>query len=210
MKIRAYWHIYAINHWYSVVIDQLRILLSSGLYDACEEINIGFIGFAEDKQLFDKFVVSQYPKLKIRHYSSEPTEYEFPTLRLIEEDKGQYVGFYFHTKGVTRPFEVVINQWRNWLNEGVICRWITHYQNVCNGYDASSVNYMRSPDHFSGNFWWFNRKYIDRLPRIDSLDKSNRYHAEQWICMNKDKRIFAEEFIEPGRDVFKIQYKKTR
>ena len=44
--------------------------------------------------------------------------------------------------------------WANWLNEAILCRWQEHYERVCNGWDASSVNRMYSPDHFSGNFWW--------------------------------------------------------
>lgn len=209
MKIKLFYHLYAINSWYTIFIDQLRILLTSGLYDACEEVNIGFIGFAEDKQLFDRLFVALYPKLKIRYYSNEPTDYEFPTLKLIEDNLGGYVGFYFHTKAVTRPFEPIINQWRLWIEEAVLNRWPEHYKNVCDGYDASSVNYLTSPDHFSGNFWWFNRDYILRLPPIDSLDKHNRFHAEQWICMCADKRIYSKEFVEPGRDTFLIQYKPS-
>lgn len=208
MKIKGYWHIYGINSYYSIVIDQLRILLTSGLYDRCEDISIGFIGFPEEKQLFEKYVLSQYPKLKIRYYSNNPSDYEFPTLKLIEQDKGDYVGFYFHTKAITRPFETVINHWRHFLNENVIADWQLHYENVCNGYGVSSVNYLESPDHFSGNFWWFNRKYIDRLPKIDTLDKTNRFYAEQWVCMCKNRHNFAKEFKEPGDAVFKIKYTK--
>lgn len=207
MKIKIFYHLYAINDYYTVFTDQLRIMLTSGLYDACEEINIGFIGFAEDKQLFDRLFVALYPKLKVRYYSGEPMEYEFPTLKLIEDDISAYAGLYFHTKGVTRPFEPIISHWRSYLNEYVVNRWREHYKNVCDEYDASSVNFLRSPDHFSGNFYWFNRDYIFKLPKIDDLDKNNRYQAEQWICMCEDKHIFSKEFKEPGRDVFKIQYK---
>ena len=207
MRIKIFYHLYAINDWYTIFIDQLRIMLTSGLYDACEEINIGFIGFAEDKQLFDRLFVNQYPKLKVRYYSDNPMEYEFPTIRLIEEDTSNYAGLYFHTKGVTRPFEPIISHWRAWLNEAVVNNWRLHYENVCNEYDLSSVNYLTSPDHFSGNFYWFNSNYIFKLPKIDDLDKNNRYHAEQWCCMCPDKRVFSKEFKEPGRDVFKIKYK---
>ncbi len=207
MKIKIFYHLYCINDWYTVFTDQLRIMLTSGLYDACEEVNIGFIGFAEDKQLFDRLFVALYPKLKVRYFSDNPMEYEFPTLKLIEEDLSAYVGLYFHTKGVTRPFEPIISHWRSWLNESVVNRWQEHYKNVCDEYDVSSVNYLTSPDHFSGNFWWFNRDYILKLPRIDSLDKNNRYHGEQWVCMCEDKHLFSKEFKEPGRDVFTIKYK---
>ena len=208
MKILGYWHIYMINHWYSVVTDQMRILLTSGLYDACDEISIGCIGFPEEKALLEKLVVNLYPKLKIKYFSENPMEYEFPTLKLIEADITPHVGFYFHTKSITRPFETIINHWRMWLNESILNLWREHYERVCNGYDVSSVNEMKSPDHFSGNFWWFRRDYIYRLPKIDTLDKNNRFAAEQWICMCDSKNIYSEKFVEPGRDVFLIEYKK--
>jgi hypothetical protein len=207
MRILGFWHIYAINSWYLIVLSQLRILLTSGLYDACEEINISFIGNARTKEHLEKFVISQYPKLKIKNYSIIAFEYEFPALRLIENDKSEYVGFYFHTKGVTRPFEENIINWNNWLCESILNRWQEHYERVCNGWDASSVNRMYSPDHFSGNFWWFNRGYINRLPKIDTLDHQYRFAAEQWICM-AEGRLYAEEFVEPGIDVFTMKYKK--
>jgi hypothetical protein len=83
-----------------------------------------------------------------------------------------------------------------------------HYINVAErGYGASGVNPMHSPDHYSGNFFWFNREYINTLPKISTLDPAWRYHCEQWICMNKDKYIFKGEFKEPGRDVFVMQHK---
>ncbi len=204
--IKGFYHIYAINDWYAVVTDQLRILLTSGLYDACEEINIGVIGFPEERSLLKRLITDHYPKLKVRIESPDPTEYEFLTLRLIEKDKGNYIGFYFHTKAVTRPFEPIISHWRSWLNEAVINRWKEHAERVSNGFDVSSVNEMRSPDHFSGNFWWFNSDYINRLPKINSLDLSNRFHAEQWVCMCTDRKAYAKEFVEPGQDTFIMKY----
>jgi len=206
MKVKGFWHIYAVNHWYSVVIDQMRVLLTSGLYDECEEISIGLISLPDEKLFLEKYIVNNYPKLKIKSYSTNPTDYEFPTLRLIEEDRSSYVGFYFHSKGVTRPFETVVNHWRVFLNEHVLNQWREHRERVEGKYDASSVNYLKAPDHFSGNFWWFNRSYIDRLPPLEVLDHSNRYHAEQWICMGHGK-LYYPEFREPGETSFTFKYK---
>lgn len=206
MKIIGFWHIYAINHFYTVITDQMRILLTSGLYDECEEIRIGFIGTPENKELFEKYFLSMYPKFKLRYYSENPLEYEFPTLRLIENDRSSYIGFYFHTKGVTRPFETVIQHWRSFLNESILARYQEHRDRVEKGYDVSSVNFLKSPDHFSGNFWWFNREYIDRLPKLDTLDKNNRWHCEQWICMG-NPNFYSSPHIEPGEAVFPIKYK---
>jgi len=206
MIVKGFAHWYLINDWYTIVTDQMRILLTSGLYDECEQISIGCIGFPEDKALLEKLIINQYPKLIIRYYSQEPQDYEFKTLKLIEDDNSEYVGFYFHTKAITRPFEPIINHWRAWLNESILNRWEEHRNRVESAYDVSSVNELKSPDHFSGNFWWFNREYINRLPKIDTLDKKNRFAAEQWICMYKHRHTYAKEFLEPGRDTFIMQY----
>jgi hypothetical protein len=207
MKIKGFAHFYLINHWYTVVSEQMRIILTSGLYDACEEINVSLIGFPEDVVIFKKLFSELYPKLIIRKVSAEPMDYEFNALRLIESDNSPYIGFYFHTKAVSRPFEPYINYWRSWLNEAILNRWREHANRVETYYDVSSVNEMKSPDHFSGNFWWFNREYINRLPKIDTLDLKNRFAAEQWICMCKNRKTYAKEFVEPGRDTFLMQYK---
>jgi len=204
MIVKGFWHCYLVNHWYSICIDQMRILLDSGLYDRSEEINIGCIGTPEERALLQKLFINQYSKLKVKYFSNIPERYEFPTLKLIEDDKSKYVGYYFHTKGVTRPNETIINHWRAWLNEAILNRWQEHCERVENGYDASSVNYLANPNHFSGNFWWFNRKHISKLPKVLSLDLDNRFHAEQYICMRKGK-YFYNEFVEPGVDVFKIR-----
>ena len=206
MRIIGFWHVWATTIWYTIITDQMRILLTSGLHDECEEIRIGFIGTADDKALSDRLFIGVYPKLKVRFYSTDPSLYEFPTLKLIENDSSDYVGFYFHTKGVTRPYDPMINHWRSVLNEKVLNLWREHRERVESGYDASSVNFLKSPDHFSGNFWWFNSAYINRLPKINSIDRDNRYQAEQWICMCADKKIYSPPHIEPGNDTFKIQY----
>lgn len=207
MIIKGFWHIWMWAHYYTIITDQMRILLTSGLYDACEEINIGCIGGPAEKHLLEMYFINLYPKLKIKYYSERAEEYEFATLRLIEADDSHYVGFYFHTKAVTRPFETVINHWRSCINESILNQWQIHYQNVMGDYDASSVNFLKSPDHFSGNFWWFNRNYINRCCPVSSLDLKNRFHAEQWICTGKGK-FWYPEFKEPGDNCFLINYKK--
>lgn len=210
MIIKAFYHIYLTQHWYTIVSEQMRILLTSGLYDECEEISIGCVGHPNEKELLERLFVNLYPKLKIKYFNVDHRVFEFPTLKLIEEDKSEYVGFYFHTKGVTRWNDTLVNHWRSWLNESILNRWQDHRNNVQIGYDVSSVNHCMPPlhpEHFSGNFWWFNREYINRLPKIDSLNHSHRWAAEQWICKGGGN-YFAEEFKESGRDLFLMNYEK--
>lgn len=204
--IKGFCHLWLINSWYTIFSDQVRILITSGLYDACEEISIGCIGDAMQTKYLEKYFILAYPKLKIKYHSENPKDYEFPTLRLIVADKGDYAGFYFHGKGVTKPTETDVNHWRAVLNERVISDWRTHYEKICAGYDVSSINYLTRPDHFSGNYWWFKRKYIDKLPPIDALDLDNRWHSEQWIAMGHGK-MYAPPFREPGDTIIRIKTK---
>ena len=206
MKIKIFWHILMVNSWYTVVSEQMRILLTSGLYDACEEINIGAIDPENEISMLEDFFLAMYPKLNLRYLSTDPKEYEFPTLRLIEKDRSDYIGLYFHAKGVTKPCDTMVNHWREYLNEMVVQRWSEHVARIKDGYDVSSVNFLRAPDHFSGNFWWFHSRYIDILPGIDSLELHNRYHAEQWVCMGSGM-WFYPPFQEPGEKGFLIKYK---
>jgi len=187
MKVKGFWHVWLHNHWFSVVVDQIRILKNSGLYDASESISIGLIGSAEEVKKFNDYILSQYPKLQLEYMGSDPLEYEFPTLRLIEKDVSDYYGYYFHTKAVTNPFHTDINYWRHVLNEMVLNRWREHVEALDKGFDVSSITLMKEPAHFSGNFWWFNSRHIDRLPEINSLDLTYRWHAEQWICMARGR-----------------------
>jgi hypothetical protein len=207
LSIKGFWHIYLINHWYSIVVDQLRIMLTSGLYDAADEINIGCIGDGQQVAYLQNMIVNQYPKLRIRTVSPDPAQFEFLTLGLIEQDKSQFIGFYFHTKAVTKPFDTVQNHWRAWLNESILNDWAHHHHCILIGFDVSSVNHCcppLHPEHFSGNFWWFNRDYINKLPPLNSLNHTNRWQAEQWICRGKG-RFYASQFKEPDRDTFVIK-----
>lgn len=43
------------------------------------------------------------------------------------------------------------------------------------------------PLHYSGNFFWCSSEYIKRLPSINSLDQSNRFNAEFWVCSAQPK-----------------------
>lgn len=207
--IKGFYHILLINHWYSIVAGQMRILLSSGLYNACHEINISCLGSGENREYLKKYFADNYNKLHIRYYSENEKEYEFPALQLIENDHDDYVGFYFHSKGVTAPEEVHKNHWREWLNEGVLNNWKLHFSNIdAGGYDISGVNAIAG-DHriyYSGNYWWFDSKYIKKLPKIGHLNKLDRYDAEQWIAMDKERKMFMGRCVEPENESFKINY----
>jgi hypothetical protein len=184
--IKGFWHIYMINNWKAIMREQLRILIDSGLYDASFEISIGCLGSANNLLLLEQEIMKFY-KLHIKYYSTKPHEYEFPTLQLIEEDNSDYIGYYFHTKGVTRPTDTMQPKERQFLNDMILGHWRHHVFLIDTGYDISSMNYLTVPNRFSGNYFWFSRERIVRLPSIKTVDHSDRYNAEKWIYMKKDK-----------------------
>jgi hypothetical protein len=182
--IKGFWHIYMVSLWHDIVQEQIKILLSSGLYEECDEVNIGCIGSMINAEKLMRSILP-YPKLKIRFHSVISEKFEFPTLQLIEQTPGDFVGFYFHLKGVTKPRDGMQFKERLFLNEIMLNQWRTHKSIIDAGYDISSVNYLSIPSRFSGNYFWFNRKRIERLPRLKTVDQTNRYNAEYWIYMSK-------------------------
>jgi len=180
--IKGFWHIYLVNNWEAIFREQLQILVKSGLYKECHEINIGCIG-ASRYRLGLQHLIAKYPKIKIKAFSRNAKEYEFTTLRLIEADNTKYIGFYFHLKGVSRPKDGMQKKERRYLNETMLNQWRTPYRLLMDGYDIVSPNYMTIPRRFTGNFFWFHRSLINKLPRLKNMDLSDRYVAEYWIHM---------------------------
>jgi hypothetical protein len=184
MKMRLFYHLYLVNNWFEIMAEHIDILKRSGLYDACEKISIGVIGNTGEQQILEGLLRFN-PKMGVSVVSENPMDYEFLTLRLIENDPSEYIGFYFHVKGVTYPCDPIHFKERNFLNEIMINQWRTHVRLIEAGYDISSVNYLTIPNRFSGNYFWFNRSRINNLPRLDTLDLTDRFQAEKWIYSGK-------------------------
>jgi hypothetical protein len=204
--IKGFWHIALMGNWYSVVSNQLRIMLYSGLYNECSIIKIGCIGSQKEKDYLERFIVNLYPKLKTCYYSPNLNEYEFPTLGLIEKDKDEYKGFYIHTKGVSKPNDTCTAHWGAWMNESILGAWKYHHKNLYQ-HDMSGVNWLDT--YYSGNFFWFRSSIVQTLPKLSTLNKKNRYEAEHWFCGSiSPERCFKGAFKECGlgRDSFLINY----
>ncbi len=184
MIIKGFWHIFMRNNWRSIVREQMSILINSGLYDSCTSISIGCIGSLEQKRILEE-EIKRFYVVQIKYHSLNAREYEFPTLHLIEEDNSEYVGFYFHTKGVTRPTDTMQPKERKFLNIMLLENWRNHLFIIDTGYDISSVNYLTVPNRFSGNYFWFHRERLNRLPQLSTIDHSDRFNAEKWIYMKK-------------------------
>jgi len=185
-KIVGAYHIAILNNWEEIVDCQTKRIIDSGLLDCTDKIFIGVVGGSLDLNHFDpriakKAVVFCDPVLE---------HFEFPTLKILRDFSvgRDFKAWYIHTKGVSRPGNKSIKNWRILMEYFIIDRY-KHCIKVLDNNDACGIQCHRgvlkthhgSTLHFSGNFWWANSTYLCRLPKIEDLDWSNRFDAEAWI-----------------------------
>ena len=195
-KIAIFYHLFQTDdyEWEKLYHQQINSLIVSGLYDKCDFIHVGING---DKEL--PFVLD-----KIRVQYNEDKFLEADTLhslwKFCRKNK-DYNVLYFHTKGVTQKNNSqVLNtqKWRYYLSYFNIYRWkecvrlLKIADTVGVEYSPKSglinqetgVTEWEENAHYSGNFWWANAKYIDKLDPeyLYNTDKGwIRYRSEFWI-----------------------------
>ena len=164
--ISVFFHIYPING-YGLIYDELRQLLFKNIKD------FNFHPYKENN--------------------------EFDTLeelsKFCKENESAKV-LYIHTKGVTTPNNPCISDWRKYMSYFLIEKY-DDCLNALKTVDACGVDWQEHPEpHFSGNFWWANASYINKLPSIETISNpanrptlTLRHQAEFWIGMNDPKIV---------------------
>jgi len=193
LPYRGYWHVYAKNNWLDVVMEQIYIICSSGLYEKTEQITVGFIGSKTSLEVF-KRLMAPYEKVYVAYATENALYYEYPTLNMLKDDadaaKGEFYGYYFHTKGTSKPDDHS-RPWREYMNHYVLRLWNKSVEALDAGYETSGCNWIVAKEcwehHYSGNFWWFRSNYIKVLPSLLILQRTNRYEAEMWLGKAKPK-----------------------
>jgi hypothetical protein len=106
-----------------------------------------------------------------------------------------FTGFYFHTKGVSKP-TYKKDHTRNAMNVGCIDNWKDHLDKISEGYDMSGINMfdrnIKMPEyktHYSGNFFFFNPRFFSTVD-FSKIDKSNRFYAESIYGMFYNPKLF--------------------
>lgn len=200
MKLVGFYHIYLPDEpsaWFSMVMEQFKILEDHELLDALDELNVNVICKIDDRApLFDELIRLYYPKANIRflvsrskddsdmmnNISDENQPSENNTMRLIYEKAHQEDCriLYFHSKGITSilkhykkdEMHLLRNYqyWRYYLNWGVLENW-KECVNSLDSHDVAGVNYFTYPaKHFSGAFWWTTSDWIKKLPDPSTKD----------------------------------------
>lgn len=182
-------HVYMVNHWKDILVEQISLMRISGLYDRVKNIYVGCIGAPEQLEILRR-IVNPYPKIIVALYGSNARMYEFMTLALLKQKAdilSQHYGFYIHSKGVSYPGNEGGKYWRDYMNYYNITRWKDAVEKLDFGYDTCGVKLVNKiyPLHYSGNFFWYNSEYVKVLPDLVKIDRTDRFKAEMWICMGQ-------------------------
>lgn len=211
MKLLAFYHVLLVNHWVEIVLEQMKYMVDSGLYDAVDKIYVGCLGrnYEYDKL---KSLMSDFPKAEIVYHDQNVKQFEFATLRILKDNvdtKDNFYGLYFHTKGVTWSKNKLAwayfggGHWRQYMGYYNIMKWKDCIAKLDEGFDTCGVKLIAANEppayrlHYSGSFFWFKSEYAKQLPKINSLNLNDRFQAEFYICSaNAKAATLCQDFID--------------
>lgn len=192
MKLAIFYHIAQMGLGAFIYQSQIHRLYASGLVKEADYIHFGVNG---DQELFNA------PKntiIKRNTNWKEETE-TLISLKNFAEINPDYKILYLHTKGASKN-TLNSQSYRLMMEYFVIDRW-KECVNYLNDYDCVGQTWIVNGDtvwsngtitqnidkigHFSGNFWWANASYINRLDH-NYLETSYRLDREFWIGTGKN------------------------
>jgi len=179
--IVIFWHVAMMNHWRSVVQEQISKLSSSNLLLAAKKVFVCALG----PTYFLKMLETIVEPNKITKHSENLEEFEFFTLSELREYSLKHPRdkiLYFHTKGVSYPNkDHPVKHWREYMQHFVIGKWQECYKKLSDYDSVGCIRRVNPQLHWCGNFWWANADYIQKLPPVEMLDRHDRVWAEMWL-----------------------------
>jgi hypothetical protein len=208
----AYHAFMAGSGYMDMMLDQCRLIVTSGLYQSAKKLYIGVVDHPDKNpkngkewlETFWKFGSSKQEgslgKTEIVFYPHNNEEAD--TLKWVrdyaKDNPDDYI-LYFHTKSVSH-LNMATEDWRRYLEYFNLENWKECVAKLDEGYDCCGVMWNQDTPigcfpHFSGNFWWAKTGYINTL-KHEWLDTEWRYHREFWIGSNPLVKAF--EFHNSG------------
>ena len=208
--IDVYYHMYCFGDCLERFQNTLNKIKRTGLYDSINSINLNLTGDSS-KELFTAFPIQDSKIILTNHYTDSSGEMD--TLKLLWDDCKQKNSkiLYLHSKGVSRPGNQNVQAWIEYMEYFVIEKW-KDCLNALDSHDTCGVNLQPKPmKHYSGNFWWANSSYIQKLsrfnPELSSYIKVPRVYCEFWLLDNsfcKTSCLFSSNV-----DHYSVHYGET-
>lgn len=211
--IYGVYYIGCLGHYLSIVKEQMKCLVDSGLYAQTTKIVVficsfnendtSLLGIIEEYDTEKKCVLittaeNVYEKFAINNYTSRIQEQQ----QQQQDASAPYYVYYFHTKAVSRGPDTVFDRRRKILNYYTL---VLHKLNLelLETYDAVGCSLTTRPSlHFSGNFWWAKSEHVCTLPPSgdEYLD------PEMYICKTHGNYISLSQATNDGN----VEYHITR
>jgi hypothetical protein len=174
-------------HKDTFLIELLDYLKSLNLLVRLNYLCINNTGLKLDEEMIER----DYVPAKVIHCLNNTNEFENPTIKLLYsfcKMNPDYKVLYLHTKGVSYPsnheFLPRVKSWNRYMRHCLLDHF-TNCLNLLRIYDTVGCNYRPitegNPPHYSGNYWWANARYIQKLPIAYLKDK---YDPEFWLLKN--------------------------
>lgn len=179
-----YIHVCCINNYKEVFNNLMYCIKDSGLYNIIKEIRCCILGN------YDKSIFETDSKIVIVKTSNNLLLYETFTINQLYDDSlnEDFNVLYMHTKGITKPYNICIKKWVDYLCYFNIYKYETCI-NLLNDDNADTIGVdlllekiHDYPVHYSGNFWWTKSCYLRRLT---SLIQIKYCDPEFWLTRNK-------------------------
>ncbi len=177
------------EHWKSILDNQIRSIINSGLYDKCHTLWYGCSCHMCTDLLIDYFKPYKKVQALPRAMCAKEKTYENETLnsmiRFCQELPYPADCLYIHTKGTTARSSSQ-HAWRDYMMYWMVERHDIALDLLQRGFDTVGSLYQKLPVKvigydrlYSGNFFWVSSEYMKTLPIITNV--SNRFLAEQLI-----------------------------
>jgi len=170
-------------------IEQMKLMVDSGLYDAASEIYVGLNGGDDDVV----FCRDHLPVGCILIPHGEGAKSLLPTMRYLQEwfpGHEDWAVYFWHMKGVTHPGDPMRQAWRACMEKHIIKDWHNCVGLLSKG-DVDSVGCHwlhgtdegRPVDFWGGVFWWTTAKFLLTLPPLipECKTRAQWYASEHWI-----------------------------
>jgi len=173
-------HICTIGNSYQKIVDEIFYNLETS--NITKDLAAIYVNVAGDGEL----ILPRWNKIILNKNRSKLEDFEFSTLTQLKTFAVNSIGniLYIHTKGVSTPDNVCIDEWRKYMLYFNVIQYNKALE-LLDTCDAVGVDLVDSPVmHFSGNIWWSKSTHISSLPSFEEMPivLSERHKAEFWIC----------------------------
>lgn len=179
MKIKVFSHAIDLNNDTNITLEQTKLLESTGLLDASQEVNM-MLHFQEDSFSWLKERWKDRKNVNYFVFDESYKEwYESTTMQhiqnLVHSTDDEFYVLYISHKGVSHPPGGHQN-WRRFMQYWNIEKWNECVEKLDQGYDTCGAAFLFEEPYapfYAGNFFWAKSSYLRKCKKLKSPPDCN-------------------------------------